>query len=159
MSKVSAGILLFKIRQVRLNVLLVHPGGPFWRNKDAGAWSIPQGEHTGEEDARAAALREFEEETGVRPPDTHAIDLGRIRQKGGKQVTAWAVEGEFDTTALRSNLFDMEWPPRSGRTERFPEVDRAQWCDPDTARAKIIPAQAEFVERLISILRDRGRVR
>jgi predicted NUDIX family NTP pyrophosphohydrolase len=158
MSKVSAGILLFKIRQGRLSVLLVHPGGPFWRNKDAGAWSIPKGEHTGEEDARDAAFREFEEETGVRLPDTRAIDLGLIRQKGGKQVRAWAVEGEFDTTALRSNLFDMEWPPRSGRTERFPEVDRAQWCDPDTARTKIIPAQAELVERLISILRDQGRV-
>jgi predicted NUDIX family NTP pyrophosphohydrolase len=158
MSKHSAGILLFQIHDRELRVLLVHPGGPFWRNKDAGAWSIPKGEYTGDEDARSAAWREFEEETGMRPSAAAAIDLGEIRQKGGKSVIAWAVEGDFDPTDLRSNLFEMPWPPRSGRTEWFPEVDRARWCDPDTAREKIIPAQAEFLDRLAACLHQRGRM-
>jgi predicted NUDIX family NTP pyrophosphohydrolase len=158
MGKRSAGILLYKVHNGRLRMLLVHPGGPFWRNKDAGAWSIPKGEHEADEDPKSAALREFAEETGLRLPEATAIDLGEIRQKGGKPVAAWAVEGDFDTDDLRSNMFEMTWPPRSGRTEWFPEVDRAQWYDPDTARDKINPAQVELVERLVSFLRKQGRL-
>lgn len=154
----SAGILLFKIHNGQLSVLLVHPGGPFWRNKDAGAWSIPKGEHGADETAFAAAFREFAEETGSALADTGAIDLGEIRQKSGKPVAAWAVEGDFDPAGLRSNLFEMTWPPRSGRTQQFPEVDRAQWYDPDTARNKINPAQADLLDRLLAILREQGRL-
>jgi predicted NUDIX family NTP pyrophosphohydrolase len=140
-------------------VLLVHPGGPFWRKKDAGAWSIPKGEHGPEETARSAAFREFAEETGTMLADTTAaIELGEIRQKGGKPVAAWAVEGEFDPACLRSNLFEMTWPPRSGRTQQFPEIDRAQWYDLDEAREKINPAQVELLDRLQAILRTNGRV-
>lgn len=158
MSQRSAGILLFKVHNGQLRVLLVHPGGPFWRNRDAGAWSIPKGEFGTGETARAAAFREFAEETGTELPDTGALDLGEIRQKGGKPVTAWAVEGDFDPTRLRSNVFEMTWPPRSGRTERFPEVDRAEWYDPGSARDKINPAQADLLDRLLAILRAQGRL-
>jgi predicted NUDIX family NTP pyrophosphohydrolase len=154
----SAGILLFKVHNGQIRVLLVHPGGPFWRNKDAGAWSIPKGEFGTDEPAKAAAFREFAEETGTTLADTGALDLGEIRQKGGKPVLAWAVEGDFDPTCLRSNVFEMTWPPRSGRTERFPEVDRAQWYDTASAREKINPAQAELLDRLLEILRARGRL-
>lgn len=159
MSHRSAGILLFKVHNGQLRVLLVHPGGPFWRTKDAGAWTIPKGEHGEDEPARAAAFREFAEETGVAlDAGADAIDLGEIRQKGGKPVAAWAVEGEFDPACLRSNLFELTWPPRSGRTQQFPEVDRAQWYDPAEARVKINPAQTELLDRLLAILVARGRV-
>jgi predicted NUDIX family NTP pyrophosphohydrolase len=157
-SKRSAGILLFKVDDGAPQVLLVHPGGPFWKKKDAGAWSIPKGEYEDDEQARVAAVREFGEETGLALAERELVELGDVRQKNGKVVTAWAVEGDFDVTALRSNDFEIEWPPRSGRRQRFPEVDRAQWCDPDTAREKLIPAQAAFVDRLLELLRRDGRL-
>ena len=130
-------------------VLLVHPGGPFWARKDAGAWSIPKGEHEDGDDARACALREFEEELGTPlPADAELTELGSVKLKSGKQITAFAVEGDLDADAVTSNTFTMEWPPRSGRTSEFPEVDRAGWFDLDTAREKLNAAQAELLVRL-----------
>jgi predicted NUDIX family NTP pyrophosphohydrolase len=149
MSKRSAGILLYRRGP---QVLVVHPGGPFFRKKDAGAWSIPKGEYAPGEDPRTAALREFAEETGMTPPDANLLELGEVKQRNGKLVTAWAAEGEFDVDELRSNHFEIEWPPRSGRRQVFPEVDRALWCDPATAREKLIPAQVAFVDRLLERL-------
>lgn len=153
-AKRSAGILLFRGRGESPELLLVHPGGPFWAKKDEGAWSIPKGEYDDEEDPRDCALRELEEELGSPPPlEAEAlIDLGSVRQKSGKVVQAWAAEGDFDPAALSSNTFAMEWPPRSGVEREFPEVDRAGWFDPETARRKVIPAQAAFVERLLDRL-------
>lgn len=146
--KRSAGILLYR-RTPSLEVLLVHPGGPFWAKKDLGVWSIPKGEYDDDEDPLACALREFEEETGTRleaPPDP--VDLGTVRQKSGKVVQAWAVEGDLDVASVRSNTFEMEWPPRSGQTRSFPEVDRAEWFSLEAARERINPAQAAFLDRL-----------
>jgi predicted NUDIX family NTP pyrophosphohydrolase len=148
----SAGILLFRVRPAGPEVLLVHPGGPFWARKDLGAWSIPKGEHDDGEDPMACALREFEEETGTTPPRHALIELGEIRQRGGKRVTAWAAEGDLDAARVRSNTFTLEWPPRSGRTREFPEVDRAEWFPADEARRRLIPAQAELVDRLLDRL-------
>jgi predicted NUDIX family NTP pyrophosphohydrolase len=147
-AKRSAGILLHRHRDGALEVLLVHPGGPFWANKDAGAWSIPKGEYEDGEDARACALREFAEELGSAPPDGELVDLGEIRQRGGKVVTAWALAGDADADAIRSNTFSMEWPPRSGTMREFPEVDRAAWFSLDEARERILPAQAPLLDRL-----------
>jgi predicted NUDIX family NTP pyrophosphohydrolase len=129
-------------------VLLVHPGGPFWAKKDFGAWSIPKGEHDEGEDAQACALREFAEELGSPPAPGELADLGSVRQKAGKHVQAWALEGDLDPAAVRSNTFTLEWPPRSGRTQEFPEVDRAGWFALDAARERINPAQAAFLDRL-----------
>jgi len=143
----SSGILLWK-RDKTLRVLLVHPGGPFWAKKDAGAWSIPKGECEGGEDVLAVAKREFAEELG-RKPRGQCVPLGAVRQKGGKTVTAFALEGDFDVGKLKSNRFAIEWPPRSGKTRAFPEVDRAQWFTVRMARQKINPAQAELIDRLI----------
>ena len=153
----SAGILLFRRAPVggdaRVEVLLVHPGGPYWAKKDEGAWSIPKGEHDDGEDPRACALREFEEETGTSlPGDADLIDLGQVKQKSGKVVTAWAVEGDLDPSAIVSNTFEMEWPPRSGRRQAFPEVDRAGWFALDEAAAKILPGQLPLLERLAAAL-------
>jgi predicted NUDIX family NTP pyrophosphohydrolase len=131
-----------------LELFLVHPGGPFFRNKDEGAWSIPKGEVEEGTEPLAAALREFEEETGTSPPDGELVPLGEIRQKGGKRVVAWAIEGDLEPSTLKSNTFEIEWPPRSGRRERFPEIDRADFFTPDLARRKLNPAQAELVDRL-----------
>lgn len=129
-------------------VLLVHPGGPYWARKDEGAWSIPKGEYE-DDDPRACALREFEEELGTPlPADAELIELGAVKLKSGKQITAFAVEGDLDADAITSNTFTMEWPPRSGRTQEFPEVDRAGWFDLAHAREKLNPAQAEFLVRL-----------
>ena len=133
-------------------MLLVHPGGPFWAERDAGAWSIPKGEHDGGEDARACALREFEEELGVAPPDGPLLELGTIRQRGGKVVAAWALDGQLDPDAVRSNTFSMPWPPRSGTMREFPEIDRAAWFGVDEARQRINPAQAELLDRLLERL-------
>ena len=152
MVKRSAGILLYRGSDDALEVLLVHPGGPFWARKDAGAWSIPKGEYEDGEDPRACALREFEEETGTALPPGELIDLGEIRQKGGKVVTAWAAAGDLDAAAVRSNTFAMEWPPRSGRQTEFPEIDRAGWFGVEEAREKLNAAQTEFLDRLLDRL-------
>jgi predicted NUDIX family NTP pyrophosphohydrolase len=146
---VSAGILLYRRGGARIEVLLVHPGGPFWRRKDTGAWSIAKGEIAEGEDLLAAALREFHEETGFAAGGT-AVPLGRVRQTGGKVVHAWAVEGDADPAALESNTFEMEWPPRSGRRQSFPEVDRAAWFDLEEAGRRIIPAQIAFLDALVA---------
>ena len=129
-------------------MLLVHPGGPFWARKDAGAWSIPKGEYDDTEDPLVCALREFEEETGTALDAEKPAELGSIKQRSGKLVTAWAAEGDLDADSIRSNTFTMEWPPRSGTMAAFPEVDRAGWFGLDEAREKLNPAQAEFVDRL-----------
>jgi predicted NUDIX family NTP pyrophosphohydrolase len=147
MAKRSSGILLFR-RSADLEVLLVHPGGPFWAKKDLGAWSIPKGEHDDAEDALACALREFAEETGTALSPGELTGLGTIRQRGGKTVQAWAAEGDLDADAIRSNTFTVEWPPRSGRMREYPEVDRAAWFALDEARERINPAQAAFLDRL-----------
>jgi predicted NUDIX family NTP pyrophosphohydrolase len=144
----SAGLLLYRRRKGRIEVLLGHMGGPFWARKDERAWSIPKGEHPDAEDALAAARREFAEETGTRPPDGPTLDLGEVRQSGGKRVTAWAVEGDLDVASVKSNTFLLEWPPRSGRRQEFPEIDRAGWFDLDTARRKIVKGQVALVDRL-----------
>jgi predicted NUDIX family NTP pyrophosphohydrolase len=151
-AKRSAGILLYRIAGGEPEVLLVHPGGPFWARKDAGAWSLPKGEYEDGEDPRAAALREFEEETGTALPPGELIELGSVKQKGGKTVSAWAAEGDLDAGAVRSNTFTMEWPPRSGRTAEFPEIDRAAWFGVEAAREKLVAAQAGFVDRLLERL-------
>lgn len=154
----SAGILLFRIEGGKLEILLVHPGGPYWAKRDLGAWSLPKGEPDEGEDRRACALRELEEELGAPPAiDVRAlIELGEVRQKGGKVVQAWAAEGDFDPAALRSNTFTMEWPPRSGQEREFPEVDRAEWFSPALATEKINPAQAAFVDRLRRVVGSDG---
>jgi predicted NUDIX family NTP pyrophosphohydrolase len=155
MARESAGILLFRGPAEAIEVLLVHPGGPFWAKKDLGAWSIPKGEPDEGEDLVRCALRELGEELGPAAPalgPDDLIELGTIRQKGGKLVHAWAGAGEFDPAALSSNGFELEWPPRSGTRREFPEVDRAEWLDPDQARRKILPAQAALVDRLLESL-------
>jgi predicted NUDIX family NTP pyrophosphohydrolase len=148
MPKRSSGILMYRRATGGLELLLVHPGGPFWAKKDLGAWSIPKGEYSDGEDALAVARREFEEETGARP-EGDFLPLVDIVQAGRKIVTAWALEGDFDPADLTSNRFELEWPPKSGRKASFPEVDRAQWFSPAEARRKIISAQSEFIERLL----------
>jgi predicted NUDIX family NTP pyrophosphohydrolase len=155
MKKLSAGIVLYGIADGRLRVLLVHPGGPFWAKKDLGAWSIPKGEYEEGQDARATAVRELAEETGLALDDVDLIPLGTVRQSSGKLVTAWAAEHDFDVTTLVSNTFEMEWPRGTG-TREFPEVDRAEWFAPREARRRIIAAQAAFVDRLVAKLREAG---
>jgi len=146
----SAGILLYRRAGAATEVLLVHPGGPFWAKKDLGAWSVPKGEVGEGEDPRACALRELEEElgSGLGLAAGDLTELGSVRQKGGKTVHCWAAVGDFDPAQLRSNTFTMEWPPRSGKEQEFPEVDRAEWFSLEAAREKINPAQAEFLDRL-----------
>jgi predicted NUDIX family NTP pyrophosphohydrolase len=153
----SAGILLFRTPRA-LEVLLVHPGGPFWAKKDLGAWSVPKGEIAEGEDHRACALRELGEELGPDVPALAAddlIELGSVRQKSGKVVECWAAEADFNPAGLKSNTFAVEWPPRSGAEREFPEVDRAEWFGPDAARQKLIAAQVAFVDRLLDRLRIR----
>lgn len=152
MSKTSAGILLYRWHTGKLRVLWVHPGGPIWAKKDEGAWSIPKGEVDEGEEPLQTAQREFEEEIGVKPAGQF-IALTPIKQKGGKTVCAWALEGELDVSAVKSNTFRMEWPPKSGTFAEFPEIDRAEFFDVATAIKKANAAQAEFVmelERLLS---------
>ncbi|HKN10097.1 MAG TPA: NUDIX domain-containing protein [Pseudomonadota bacterium] len=151
MPKHSAGILLYRRRAGGLELLLVHPGGPFWAKKDIGAWSIPKGEYAQGEDPLAAARREFEEETGMRVAGDF-VALGELVSPGRKIVSAFALEGDFDPATLRSNTFELEWPPKSGRMQSFPEVDRAQWFAPDEARHKILAGQSEFISRLLARL-------
>lgn len=150
----SAGILLHRRRGERIEVLLVHPGGPFWARRDEGAWSIPKGEYAPSEDPLAAARREFEEELGTAPPHGPAEDLGEVRQRSGKLVRAFAVEGDLDAEEITSNTFALEWPPRSGRTIEVPEVDRAGWFDVVQAGKKMNPAQVELLERLVALHRQ-----
>ena len=147
MAKRSAGILMYRRHDGELQVFLAHPGGPFWAKKDAGAWTIPKGEIDEGEDPLAAAKRELAEETGLRP-EGEFIALAPIRQKGGKVVLAWAVEGDCDARAIVSNVFSMEWPPKSGRMAEFPEIDRAQWFSIDEARKRINAGQLPFLEEL-----------
>ena len=148
MAKRSAGILLFRQRPDGPEVLLVHPGGPFWAKKDLGAWSLPKGEIEPDEEPQCAALREFAEETGTALPDGALLDLGTIRQKSGKLVLAFGLEGDLDPALVRSNLVEIRWPPRSGRTLTVPEIDRAAWFTLLDAQHRILPSQAEFLDRL-----------
>jgi predicted NUDIX family NTP pyrophosphohydrolase len=151
MAKRSAGVLMYRRRGAEPELLLVHPGGPFWKNKDLGAWSIPKGEYVEGEDPLTVARREFEEETGARPQGDY-LPLGDITQPGRKVVTAFALEGDFDPATLRSNTFELEWPPKSGRKASFPEVDRAQWFAPAEARQKILKGQSELIDRLLRVI-------
>lgn len=149
-AKNSAGILLYRLRDSELEVFLVHPGGPFWAKKDAGAWSIPKGEFAEGEDPLSAAKREFEEETGF-PLEGDLVALTPLKQRGGKIIYAWAVQGDCDPGAIRSNTFSLEWPPRSGKRQEFPEVDRAGWFTIPDAMRKIAPGQRGFLAELVSI--------
>jgi len=149
MSTTSAGLLLYRFRDGELRVLLVHPGGPFWANKDLGGWSIPKGEVGEGEELLAAARREFREETGA-SAEGSVVALGQVRQRSGKIVHAWAVRGDFDPRELRSNHFEMEWPRGSGEIRSFPEVDRAAWFDLAEARRHILPAQEAFLDALLA---------
>jgi predicted NUDIX family NTP pyrophosphohydrolase len=151
MPRLSAGILLYRRTADRLEVFLVHPGGPFWARKDAGAWSIPKGEYLPEEDPLAAARREFQEETGFPLPSGDLTPLGKVTQAGGKVVSAWALEGDCPADEIRSNLFSMEWPPKSGRVQEFPEVDRAGWFSFETAREKLHSGQRVFLDRFVEL--------
>ncbi len=153
MARRSAGIVLHRRgADGAPEVLLVHPGGPFWARRDDGAWSIPKGEHDDGEEPLAAALREFAEELGVAPPAGEARALGEVRQKSGKVVAAWALAGDLDPERIVSNTFELEWPPRSGRRREFPEVDRAGWFGLEQARVKLLAAQHPLLDRLAELL-------
>ena len=158
MAKNSAGLLMYRVRNNELEVLLVHLGGPFWARKDKGAWFIPKGEIEPGEDEFAAAKREFQEETGIEPRGDFTA-LGRIKHKGGKIVHACAFEGDCDPSSVRSNTFTLEWPPRSGKRQEFPEVDKAQFLSVEQAQAKMSPGEFELVDRLQNILTQRGIIR
>ncbi len=148
----SAGILMYRRTGGAVEVLLVHPGGPFWKKKDDGAWTIPKGLYQAEEEALAAARREFEEETGAAPAGEF-IPLGEFRQSSAKTVSVWAAEGEFDVTKLKSNAFTLEWPPKSGKMSEFPEIDRAAWFSPEDARRKILKGQRAVLDALFARLK------
>jgi len=152
MAKRSAGLIVYRRRGEDLEVFLVHPGGPFWAKKDLGAWSIPKGEYEEGEEGLDAARREFLEETGF-AVDGDFLEVGTIKQAGGKVVTAWAVEGQLDAALLRSNVFEMEWPPRSGRLQEFPEVDRGGWFSIEEAGGRILKGQGGLLERLEGLLK------
>jgi predicted NUDIX family NTP pyrophosphohydrolase len=156
MPKRSSGVLLYRFAGPDAQVLLVHPGGPYWRNKDLGAWSIPKGEYSPDEEPLAVARREFEEELGTRPPEQGFEPLGEVHQRGGKIVTAFALAGDFDPACLRSNVFEIEWPPKTGRRQSFPEVDRAGWFTLAEAREKILASQLALIDRLEDHLIKRG---
>jgi predicted NUDIX family NTP pyrophosphohydrolase len=146
--------VLYRLTTAGLEVLLVHPGGPFWARRDLGAWSIPKGEYGPDEDPLAAARREFAEELGTAPPPGSAEDLGEVRQKSGKLVRAWALAGDLDVSTVNSNTFTLEWPPRSGRRQEFPEVDRAEWFGLAAARRQITAAQVALLDRLQELHRS-----
>lgn len=153
--RTSAGLLLFRTSDTgATEVLLVHPGGPFWAKKDAGAWSIPKGEYEPDEDPHSAAVREFTEELGSPPPTGHTLDLGSVRQSSAKTVFAYARRGDFDAETITSNTIVVPWPPRSGRTMEIPEVDRAQWCGIDQARVLLVKGQVLFLDRLLEQLQS-----
>jgi predicted NUDIX family NTP pyrophosphohydrolase len=147
-NKRSAGLLLYRTRGASFEVLLAHPGGPFFARKDAGAWTLPKGEPNPDEDDLACAIREFAEETGVHPEAVQYVDLGMVKQRGGKEVHAWAFEMDWPGGPLHSNTFRLEWPPRSGRMQEFPEIDRLELFEPAQAREKMNPAQVVFLDRL-----------
>ena len=147
MPKRSAGLLMYRLRDGQIEVLLVHLGGPFWARRDLGAWSIPKGEIEPNEEALSAAKREFEEETGIRP-EGQMVPLGNVRHKSGKTVMAWAYAGDCNPKEIKSNLFSMEWPPRSGKQQQFPEIDRAEFFTLEAAKEKIIVAEFELLRRL-----------
>ncbi|WP_197379082.1 NUDIX domain-containing protein [Mycolicibacterium mengxianglii] len=152
MPKLSAGLLLYRNAADGLEVLIAHPGGPFWARKDDGAWSIPKGEYDVGDDPWEQAQREFTEELGLAPPDGPRAELGQVRQGSGKIVTAFAVDGDLDVTDARSNTFEMEWPPRSGKMQTFPEVDRVAWVPIEVARAKLLKGQLPILDRLVDHL-------
>lgn len=156
MSVRSAGILAYRFRGDVLQVMLAHPGGPFWTGRDKGAWSIPKGLYDEHEAPLDAALREFREETGFMLDGAELIDLGELRQPSGKIIHAWAAEGDFDVSHLVSNTFPLEWPKGSGRVQRFPEIDRAAWFDVPKAEGKILKGQKEFLDRLVQAIGDRS---
>ena len=151
-AKRSAGVLLYRLRAGTLEVLLAHPGGPFWAKKDAGAWTIPKGEIGEGEDPESAARREMAEETGIEVAG-ELIALTPVRQRAGKTVLAWAAQGDCDPAGLRSNTFSMEWPPRSGKQQAFPEIDRGAWFALEEARARILPAQVALLDELERLVR------
>ncbi|MCP3754339.1 NUDIX domain-containing protein [Streptomyces sp. TBY4] len=162
-AKRSAGLLLFRPAPAPaagagagVEILLGHMGGPLWERRDAGAWSIPKGEYEPGETARDAARREFEEEVGLPPPEGPYLPLGEVRMMGGKLVTIWAVRADLDPALAVPGTFTMEWPPRSGRTQEFPELDRVEWFTPDAARTKLVVSQIPFLERLLELLPDQG---
>lgn len=155
MAKTSAGLLMYRRRKEVLEVFLVHPGGPFWNKKDLGAWSIPKGEYRPDEDPLSAAKREFTEETGLQP-GKEFIELTPVKQAGGKVVRAWAFEGEADPTAIMSNNFSLEWPPRSGQQQTFPEVDRAAWFSLEEAKERILKGQVSLLVELQRLISDRS---
>jgi predicted NUDIX family NTP pyrophosphohydrolase len=150
-SKKSAGILPFRYNKKKLEVMLAHPGGPFWKNKDLGAWSVVKGEYNDDEEPLTAAKREWQEETSLKISGNF-IPLKPVRQKSGKEILAWAVETDMDPTHIKSNDFEMEWPPKSGRKQSFPEIDRAEWFSVEAAKEKINPKQAALIDELISIV-------
>lgn len=154
MSRHSAGILLFRKAEADLEVLIAHMGGPLWARRDAGAWSVPKGECEPDEEPVAAARREFQEELGLPVPDGELVDLGSVRQSGGKQVSVWALAGDLDPSVVVPGTFEMEWPRGSGLMRQFPEIDRVRWFDVESARAKLVGAQREFLDRLTDRLSD-----
>jgi predicted NUDIX family NTP pyrophosphohydrolase len=154
--RTSAGVLLYRRREAGVEVLIGHMGGPFWARKDDAAWSVPKGEYGPGEEPLATALREFAEELGSPVPTPDLVPLGEVRQSGGKVLTVWAAEGEFDATTARSNTFPLEWPPRSGRIQEFPEIDRAAWIPLDDARTKLVRGQVELLDRLLAVLSTSG---
>ena len=158
MPKKSAGLLLYRKAQKGPELLLVHPGGPFWVKRDAGAWSIPKGEYEGDEEPLACAMREFEEELGAPPPQGKILPLGELSQPSRKTIIAYAVEGDFDPQRLRSNTFEIEWPPKSGQLKSFPEVDKAAWFTIEESRTKIQSGQAPFIDRLLEALGLRSSI-
>lgn len=151
--------MLYRLVDGRVEVLLGHMGGPFWARKDAGAWTIPKGEYDANDDALATARREFEEEVGMPVPATSFVDLGEVRQSGGKVVRAFAADGDLDAATAVSNTFEIEWPPKSGRMQTFPELDRVEWFDVEAARTMIIAAQRAFLDRLLDHLSDQVNAR
>jgi predicted NUDIX family NTP pyrophosphohydrolase len=151
MHRTNAGILFYRLQQNKLEVLLVHPGGPYWVKKDAGAWSIPKGEASADEKLLEAAIRETEEETGIKAQGKF-IALAPVKQKSGKIIYAWTLQGNFETSAIRSNTFEMEWPPKSGKKKLFPEIDKAAWFGIEEAKNKIIPGQIPFITELGSLV-------
>lgn len=152
MPKQAAGILLYRKMPSGVELLLAHPGGPLWARKDVGAWTLPKGQFTDGELPLDAAKREFEEEMGAAPPSGEFQPLGTVKQPSGKIIHAWASEADFDASAVKSNLFSMEWPPKSGRMGEFPEIDRAEWFSVERARLKILKGQAPFIDRLLALL-------